>query len=234
VPRRIPENRLKELLTCATRVFVAQGYRQTQMADVAASMGVAKGTVYLYVESKEALFAACVRHADGEPPALSELTLPLATPSPGALVAELQVALARESTPRALATALARECVSDVRAELEQVVRELFAIAQRHRTVIKLMDRCGRDHPELAAVFYDRGRFAQVEQLTRYLDSRIERGALRPVPVAAVAARFIVETIVTWAVHMHWDPAPQSYRPVDAEATVVQFLLGGLLPERAA
>jgi AcrR family transcriptional regulator len=227
--RRIPENRLKDLLEAATGVLVAQGYRQTQMADVAAAMGVAKGTVYLYVESKEALFAACMRHADGEPPALSELDLPLPTPAPGELVNEVKAVLARETTPPALLAALERESADDVRAELEQIVRELFAISARHRTAIKLMDRSASAHPELAAVFYGGGRFTQVEQLTRYLERRIAGGQLRAVPVAAVAARFIVETITTWAVHMHWDPAPQAYDPADAEETVVQFLLGGLV-----
>jgi AcrR family transcriptional regulator len=229
VPRRIPENRLRDLLEAATGVLVGQGYRQTQMADVAAAMGVAKGTVYLYVESKEALFAACLRHADGEPPALSELDLPLATPAPGELADELKAALAREASPPALLAALERERADDVRAELEQIVRELFATACRHRTAIKLMDRSATAHPELAAIFYGGGRFTQVERLTRYLERRIAAGQLRTVPVAAVAARFVVETISTWAVHMHWDPAPQAYDPADAEETVVQFLLGGLI-----
>ena len=39
--RQIPEDRLPQLLDAATRVFVEQGYRRTQMADVAAAMGVA-------------------------------------------------------------------------------------------------------------------------------------------------------------------------------------------------
>jgi AcrR family transcriptional regulator len=53
VPRQIPEDRFDQLVDCATKVFVEQGYRRTQMADVAEVMGVAKGTLYLYVESKE-------------------------------------------------------------------------------------------------------------------------------------------------------------------------------------
>jgi len=54
--RKTPPNRLEQLVEHATRVFVEQGYRRTQIADVAAAMGVAKGTIYLCVESKEALF----------------------------------------------------------------------------------------------------------------------------------------------------------------------------------
>ena len=64
MPRRIPPDRFQEMIAAATGVFIAQGYRRTQMVDVAQAMGVAKGTVYLYVESKEALFDAVVRYAD--------------------------------------------------------------------------------------------------------------------------------------------------------------------------
>ena len=55
---RPPPARFPDLIQAATRVFLAQGYRRTQMADVAAAMDAAKGTLYLYVESKEALFDA--------------------------------------------------------------------------------------------------------------------------------------------------------------------------------
>ena len=228
--RQIPEHRLKDLLECATRVFIAQGYRRTQMADVARAMGVAKGTVYLYVESKEALFAAALRHADGEPPALSELDLPLAAPAPGALAAEVRARLAKEVVPPALAAALGRDRAADVRGELEAIVRELYALSSRHRTAVKLIDSCARDHPELARTFYGKGRFTQLEALVRYLEARIQQGQLEALPDTAVAARFAIEAIATWAVHIHWDPAPQPIDPDVAEDTVVRFVLRGLLP----
>jgi AcrR family transcriptional regulator len=54
------------------------------MADVAAAMGLAKGTLYPYVESKEALFDLVVRNADRDE--LPELPpkLPVPVPKPGA------------------------------------------------------------------------------------------------------------------------------------------------------
>src|SRR3970282_2162396 len=66
MPRSMPRDRFHDLIEAATAVFLEQGYRRTQMADVAARMGVAKGTVYLYVESKEALFDAVLRHAESD------------------------------------------------------------------------------------------------------------------------------------------------------------------------
>lgn len=228
--RTIPENRLVELLDCATRVFIAQGYRRTQIADVASGLGVAKGTVYLYVESKEALFAAALRHADGAVPATSQLTLPLATPAPGELLTELAERLSEEALPGSLERALARRRTTDASVELEEIVRELYAISSRHRVAAKLIDCCGRDHPELAKIYYDGGRFAQLELLTRYLESRIRRGRLRAVPDPAVAARFVIESVATWAIHIHWDPAPQPIDPHLAEETVVHFIVGSLVP----
>jgi AcrR family transcriptional regulator len=227
--RSIPESRLKDLLDCATRVFIAQGYRRTQIADVAAALGIAKGTVYLYVESKEALFAAALRHADAEAPPVSELDLPLAAPEPGALVRELRDRVRGESIPDALASALVREAESDTRSELEGIVRQLFRLASRHRTGIELVDSCARDHPELAAMFYAEGRFAQLSTLVRYLEARIHQGRIPPLLDVPVAARFVVETIATWAVHIHWDPAPQSIDPELVESSIVQLVVGGLV-----
>jgi AcrR family transcriptional regulator len=229
--RSAPENRFKDLVSCASRLFVAQGYRHTQMADVAREMGVAKGTPYLYVESKEALFSVCLVHADGEAPAVSELDLPIPTPRPGAVVQTLREALEREVEPKALRRALRRRRVPDARTELEEILREMYAASQRHRTAIKLLTRCAEDLPELGQAFMDEGRFRQVELLSRYLQKRIESGLLRPVPDPAAAARFAIEAIATWAVHVYWDPAPQGIDPRIAEETVVQFLLGGFLEE---
>lgn len=228
MPRTIPESRLKDLVACATRVFIEQGYRQTQIADVAAELGVAKGTVYLYVESKEALFAAAVRWADAEAPGISELDLPLPTPAPEVLPRELAARLAREAIPASLRAALARERADDPRAELAQIVRDLYAISSRHRTAIKLLDRCGRDHPVLSSEYYGRGRFAQLQLLHELLDARIRTGQLPPVDDVAVAARFLIETVATWAVHIHWDPAPQAIDPESAERMVVELVVRAL------
>ena len=75
MPRTVPDDRFADLIEAATSVFLEQGYRRTQIADVAGAMGVAKGTIYLYAESKEALFEAALRYADEPAPAVSELEL---------------------------------------------------------------------------------------------------------------------------------------------------------------
>ena len=58
--RRRKDARPAELLAAALELFVDKGYAATRLEDVAARAGVAKGTLYLYFDSKEALFRAVV------------------------------------------------------------------------------------------------------------------------------------------------------------------------------
>src|SRR5262249_55447010 len=91
-----------------------------------------------------------------------------------------------------------------------------------------LVDRCAAEYPELAKLWFSAGRGALLADLTRYLECGIRHGEFHRVPEASVAARVIIETLVFWAVHRHWDPAPQPVDPRAAEDTVVQMLVGAL------
>src|SRR5215813_7228198 len=104
----MPEDRLEQLVECATRVFVEQGYARTQMSDVAEALGVAKGTIYLYVESKEALFDLVCRYGDRPDDAEDAVDLPVPTPAAGTTLQFVRDELARNQRFPALAAALAR------------------------------------------------------------------------------------------------------------------------------
>lgn len=51
------EDRRDELIAAATELFLEHGFEQTRIKDIAASAGVAKGLLYWYFPSKEALLA---------------------------------------------------------------------------------------------------------------------------------------------------------------------------------
>src|SRR6187402_2097826 len=112
MPRRRPDDKFRQVLETAASVFIEHGYRRTQMADVAAAMGVAKGTLYLYVESKEALFDAVLRYLDSDAAAPSALPIP--TPRPDETLDYVRTELARNSEIPSLTAALARRQVRDV------------------------------------------------------------------------------------------------------------------------
>ncbi len=59
--QRRKDARPSEILAAALALFVEHGYAATKLEDVARRAGITKGTLYLYFESKEALFKAVVR-----------------------------------------------------------------------------------------------------------------------------------------------------------------------------
>jgi AcrR family transcriptional regulator len=201
------------------------------MADVAKALGVAKGTVYLYVESKDALFDLVARCADQDRPFEKPPALPIRTPKPGATLKYVRERLAKNQVPAALTAALGRSRVRDPRAELEEIVRELYDALAHNRRGIKLLDRAAPDYPELAALWFKGARGGLVGLLGQYLEDRSRRKLLRPVPDAAVAARLLIETVVFWAVHRHWDPHPQRVDESVAKETVLRFIVSALAKE---
>jgi TetR/AcrR family transcriptional regulator, fatty acid metabolism regulator protein len=64
VPRKrtvlAPDERRQQLLEAATWVFARKGYRRAGISDVIARAGVARGTFYLYFDSREHVFLAIV------------------------------------------------------------------------------------------------------------------------------------------------------------------------------
>jgi AcrR family transcriptional regulator len=230
VARSIPDDRLARLVECATQVFIAQGYRRTQMADVAKALGVAKGTLYLYVESKEALFDLAARSADGDGSFANLPALPLRTPKRGATLKYVRQRLAESHVLEELTAALGRGRVADPAAEVERIVRELYDVVARNRFGIKLLDRSAPDYPELTALWFGT-RDGLLRLLTHYIEDRSRRKLLRLFPDPAVAARLVTETIVFWAVHRHWDPHPQPVEDSVVKETVVRFLVSALVEE---
>ncbi|MEY2633317.1 MAG: hypothetical protein RIR00_1971 [Pseudomonadota bacterium] len=68
--QRRKEARPSELTTAALALFVEKGFAATRLDDIAARAGVSKGTLYLYFDSKEALFKAVIQ--EGLVPRLAE------------------------------------------------------------------------------------------------------------------------------------------------------------------
>jgi AcrR family transcriptional regulator len=229
--RPIPTHRLRDLVHVATAVLIRAGYHRTQMADVARELGLGKGTLYGYVEGKGALFYLALAYADRDVPIEVPAELPVPNPRPGALRQLFSERIAALGHMPTLAAALGREAAVDIGSELEAIARELFAALGGHRTWIKLMERCAVEIPELAEVWRRSGRHAEVTALERYLTSRIDAGQLVDCPDHAIAARIFLETVTTWAVHIHWDRNPDPFDSSVAEESVVALLRRGFILE---
>ncbi len=57
------QQKFQAILEAAFELFSAKGFAATRLEDVAAQAGVGKGTIYLYVSSKQELFEAMISNA---------------------------------------------------------------------------------------------------------------------------------------------------------------------------
>ena len=136
--RRRPAERFDQLVSAATRVFIESGgFARTQIDDVARALGVAKGTVYLYVESKEALFDLALRHAGRTQPLSEPAELPVKTPPAGATHELVAERIKERGRFPALAQALKTDPPADVQAEVAAVLAGIYDTLYAGRVRIK-------------------------------------------------------------------------------------------------
>jgi AcrR family transcriptional regulator len=221
-----PPGRLDQILDAARDAFLATGYRQARMADVARAAGISPGLLYSYAAGKDALFHLVVQRELGMPLADA---LPLADPDPAAMEAFGRAALREVATLPTLEAARTGPPPADARAETAALVGELFDRVHRYRIFIKLMERSAADRPDLAARFYDQGRTPLVERIGDHLRQRASEGLLAPVPDPAVAARYVVEVVAWFANHRYGDRDGAEIDPAVARATVVELTTRGLV-----
>jgi AcrR family transcriptional regulator len=203
-----PPDRFAQLRDAALAVFAAKGLRRARMADVARAMGLSTGSLYNYVESKEALFHWLIELGPDAGPLAAPARLPIPTPPPGATEARLREALAEGMRLPALDAALARRRVGDARAELAGIVRELYERIEKTRGPGAAIERSAIDRPELFALYFQGARRALFAALARYLEKRAKAGHFAEVGDPVVAARFIVESVAWFGWHRFSDPDP--------------------------
>ena len=225
--RSRPPDRLDQILQAATRVFARTGLENSKMSDVAAEAGVSQGTLYNYVESKEALFRLLLDRGIGAPtPPPSDL--PLRSPSAASLARRMDEAIdANFALPR-LDAALARRRVTDAAAELAEVIDELYERTFATRQAADVLERSARDVPELAAVFYGKVRRGLFERLERLVARRVASGHYHERD-PRVLARVIIETVTTFARHIYNDVEPPAFDLADARQPIIATLVSGIV-----
>ncbi len=59
--RRNPDRKKEAVLLTAVRIFIAKGYRQTSLDDVAQKLRITKPALYYYFHNKEEIYLECYR-----------------------------------------------------------------------------------------------------------------------------------------------------------------------------
>jgi len=219
-------------LDAALDVFGERGLKGARIGDIANRMGVAHGTVYNYVDSKDALFWLLIdrgmRPEAVEPP----IELPVTAPSQDQVLARLVEQITTGFALPALDAAFARDTVPDARAELTGVVEELYDRTLETRRFASAFERSALDLPELYQLFFVRVRRVLFERVETYIALRAEHGYFRVGVSAEVSARYLVETVTFFARHRYRDPDPVRASDGDVRAQVVELLANAFTPEK--
>jgi AcrR family transcriptional regulator len=221
--------RLASLASAATEAFGRLGYRGTRTADVAAAAGMSAGSLFTYVESKEALFQLVFRYGVGM---RAPATLPLRTPGPGETVALVERALRKMPLPR-MRDALATDEPADVAQELRGIVEELYDLVERYWPLFAVIERCAAELPELDALWFGTERAGVHGAMGTYLERRMASGLLRSMPDAVIAARVVNEALAWFAWHRHEEHDSALFDEQAARRTVIDFVCAALIPGSA-
>ncbi|HEY0301929.1 MAG TPA: TetR/AcrR family transcriptional regulator, partial [Rhizomicrobium sp.] len=174
-----------EILDAALKVFAEKGFAAARMEDIAGRAGVTKGTIYLYFESKEAVFKALVREAVGS--TLGSVSADAAAfegPARGKL--------------RLVLTAMARMLI-----ESDKVVLPKIVIAE------------SANFPWLPQFYRFEVIERGLGLLTSLIERGVARGEFRDLPAAHVARLCIAPVLLAaiWRVTFsHLDPEPYDYQ----------------------
>ena len=228
MPRRDPRRRLSELAAAATVVFGRQGYHRTRTAEIAAAAGMASGSVFNYVESKEALFHLVFAHGFG---ALDETEpdLPIATPARGETVGLISQHLRKVETP-CLTAALDNRDPDDPRAELQGVIEERYDMLEALWPLLAVVERSAVDFPDLEEFYFRRLRVRYHDRLARYLGQRASDGHLRPTSDPTFSARIVDEAVTWFAWKRHEGRDAHQFDDELARESVVNFVCSALAP----
>lgn len=156
--QRRKEARPAELLAAALDLFVEKGFAATRMDEIAARAGVSKGTVFLYFESKQALFRAVVEN----------VLMPYIT------AGEARVEEASGESHEALLR------------EVLQRFREVLS-DERMAALTRLIGAEAGNFPEQAAYYRDNILIRARNLLVGVLDRGVAAGVFRPCDTILVA-----------------------------------------------
>jgi AcrR family transcriptional regulator len=227
MPRGTASDRLRALAEAAIDSFRRLGYRGTRTADVASLAGMSAGSLFTYVESKEALFHLVFADFFGVFDQ-SVPDLPVATPGGGETAALVESHLRSVPAPN-LREALAEDHPSHAEAELRGIVEERYTIQERLWPILAVIERCAAEVPELEEFYYRRTRVGYFGRLATYLEKRSAAGYLRGMPDSAVAARVVSEMISWFAWHRREGRDALLYDDDACRKTVVEFICAALL-----
>jgi AcrR family transcriptional regulator len=180
--RRRKSTRPSEILEAAFEEFIAKGFEATRLDDVADRAGITKGTIYLYFDSKETLFIACL--TDAMKPVLENIG--------------------------SLSTDLDGSAFELLRLHLD-FVGEMMVQNRRSREVVRLVIAEGARFPEIVARWKQDFVDPMHRALMKIGHYGVERGEFQPIAASTFAYMMIAPVVLAnnWLILFGEDPAFQ-------------------------
>jgi AcrR family transcriptional regulator len=160
------QDKLQAILAAALDVFIDKGFADTRLDDVAARAGVAKGTIYLYVPSKTALFEKLVH-----------TSISSSIESIGAEVDSLDLPI----------EAILRLTFTRIRKEV---------LETRRREIVRLIISEAGRFPELAELYHREVVSRGLALLRRVVERAVERGEIQSDELARFPQLIVAPVLV--------------------------------------
>ena len=202
--RALTEERRKQILDAATKVFAVKGFERATIADVARAAGVAEGSIYNYFKNKDDLLVSIPRQAIHPP--IESASAQIKTLAADAL-----------PPPEQMLTTIARHIVAAIR-QNAHVFRILIS-------ALPAMSQSTREKYMSQVVLY------AVGMLETYFQGQIERGVLRQDLKPAALARAFVGMFIPFVIFSEIllvESAPRPNYEQLIAANVSLFLRGAL------
>ena len=164
--QRRKEDRPQEITAAAFEVFAEKGYARARVAEVAARAGVSKGLLYLYFETKQALFKAVIRSV---------------------VIRRIDALLAAVENTELSSEAFMRGPLIDF---MKTLPGSPVAV------VIRLLIAEGQQHPDLVDYYWDNVVARGLAALTTIVERGVERGEFRDTDVTRLPQLVLAPVMV--------------------------------------
>ena len=224
-----PGERLAAIVEAGRRLLGTVGYQRTRMADVAAAAGMSAGSVYTYVDSKEALLHVVLTGFFVRSPAPVP-ELPVTAPPLDETLATVRDGLIDLASTPVLHAALAAPAPEDVRAELAAVLDETYSILSRLWPLLAVLEACADDVPAISEFYLGDGRRGHLSRFAQYVDRRAAEGRIRAFGHPELSAQVAVEAITWHAWHRLEGFDGDRFDEPGSREAVIRFAVSAMVP----
>lgn len=213
--------RLKEIYKAASRLFIQQGYSKTQINHIAKAVGVSVGAIYLDFSGKRDIIQFILKCVMDPAYLEAEHKRPIVQNNFSQLEEEIRNTL-RENN----AKFSAHLPVVSGDYTFEELLSDAFDLIARYAVGILFIEKNQFDFVKLAD-YYRQYRTDFYHIMTEYCTQFMEAGIIRRPKYAQYAVTNIIETLMWWAVDIHYNAFEIRELPLE---TAKEVALDSLIP----